>query len=91
MSDLDRLRACIDDAKTIEGLRTEADLREFFAYSKTNIGLVFGMSADQVLSRWPEASDRMEKVRTYLLWEYIALNIADLYKAYDAARTEPPG
>ena len=86
MSDLDRLTACIDDAKTIEGLRTEADLHEFFTYSKTNIGLVFGMSADQVLNRWPEAPDRMEKVRAYLLWEYVAMNIADLYKGYSASR-----
>ncbi len=88
MSDLDRLSACIDDAKTIEGLQNEADLREFFAYSKTNIGLVFGMTADQVLDQWPQSADRMEKVRAYLLWEYIAQNIADLYQAYDAARTD---
>ena len=86
MSDLDRLTACIDDARTIEGLQTEADLHEFFTYSKTNIGLVFDMSADQVLDRWPDTADRMEKVRAYLLWEYIALNIANLYQAYDAAR-----
>lgn len=86
MSDLDRLSACIDDARTIEGLQTEADLHEFFAYSKTNIGLVFGMSADQVLDRWPDTAGRMEKVRAYLLWEYVALNIAELYQAYDAAR-----
>ncbi|MDJ0863089.1 MAG: hypothetical protein QNJ87_11455 [Gammaproteobacteria bacterium] len=88
MSDLDRLTACIDDAKTIEGLQTTTDLKEFFAYSKTNIGLVFGMSAQQVLDRWPDTADRMEKVRSYLLWEYIALNIADLYKTYDAGRDD---
>ena len=91
MSDLDRLIACIDDAKTIEGLQTEADLHEFFAYSKTNIGLVFGMTADQVLERWPDAADRMDKLRAYLLWEYVALNIAELYEAYDAAREGSPG
>ncbi len=88
MSDLDRLSACIDDARTIEGLQTETDLREFFAYSKTNISLVFGMTADQVLDRWPDSADRMEKVRAYLLWEYIAQNIAKLYQAYDLARDD---
>ena len=86
MSDLDQLSACIDDARIIEGLQTEADLREFFAYSKTNIGLVFGMTADQVLGRWPDTADRMRKVRAYLLWEYIAQNIAEMYQTYDAAR-----
>lgn len=86
MSDLDRLSACIDDAKSIEGLQTEADLHEFFAYSKTNIGLVFDMTAEQVLERWPDSGDRMEKIRAYLLWEYVAQNIAEMYQAYDAAR-----
>ena len=88
MSDLDRLSACIDDAKTIEGLQTEADLREFFTYSKTNIGLVFNMTAEQVLERWPDSADRMEKIRAYLLWEYVAQNIAEMYHAYDAARSD---
>ncbi len=88
MSDLDRLRACIDDAKTIEGLQTEADLREFFTYSKTNIGLVFDMTAEQVLERWPDSADRMGKIRSYLLWEYVAQNIAEMYQAYDAARED---
>ncbi len=86
MSDLDRLSACIDDAKSIEGLQTESDLREFFTYSKTNIGLVFDMTAEQVLERWPDSGDRMEKIRAYLLWEYVAQNIAEMYQAYDAAR-----
>ena len=86
MSDLDRLSACIDDARVIEGLQTEADLREFFAYSKTNIGLVFNMTADEVLKRWPEDEDRMAKVRNYLLWEYVAYNIAKMYQAYDKTR-----
>ena len=88
MGDLDRLSACIDDAKTIEGLQSEADLREFFAYSKTDVGLVFGMTAEQVLDRWPASADRMEKIRAYLLWEYIAQNIAKLYQAYDLARDD---
>ena len=88
MSDIDRLITCIDDAKTIEGLQTEADLREFFSYSKTNIGLVFHMTADQVLERWPDTADRMAKVRAYLLWEYIAFNIAKMHQAYEAARED---
>ena len=88
MSDLDRLSACIDDAKTIEGLQTEADLREFFTYSKTNIGLVFDMTAEQVLERWPDSADRMGKIRAYLLWEYVAQNITEMYQAYDAARKD---
>ncbi len=86
MTDLDQLIKCIDDAKTIEGLRTETDLHEFFTYSQTNIGLVFHMTADEVLSRWPDDEDRMEKVRSYLLWEYIGYNIAKMYEAYDKAR-----
>ena len=86
MTDTEQLTKCIDDAKTIEELKTEADLHEFFAYSKTNIGLVFNMTTDEVLSRWPEAEGRMEKVRDYLLWEYIAFNVSEMYKAYDAAR-----
>lgn len=85
MKDLERLLYCIDDGKAIESLRTEEDLHEFFVCSKTNIRQVFGMTADDVLSRWPHTEDRMEKVRAYLLWEYIAYNIAEMHKAYDSA------
>ena len=44
------------------------------------------MTADEVLSRWPDDEDRMANVRSYLLWEYIGYNIAELYKAYDQSR-----
>jgi len=86
MQDLDRLLYCIDDGKSIESLTTEEELREFFVCSKTNIRQVFGMTAEDVLNRWPDTEGRIEKVRAYLLWEYIAYNIAQMYKAYDSAR-----
>ncbi len=86
MQDLERLLYCIDDGKAIESLKTEEELREFFICSKTNIRQVFGMTAEDVLNRWPATEDRMAKVRAYLLWDFIAYNIAEMYEAYDSAR-----
>jgi len=86
MSELDRLAVCLEDAEAILALQTEDGLREYFRTSRTGIAGVFGESADQVLERWPADAERMNHVREYLLMEYIAYNISEIYARYDMVR-----
>lgn len=86
MAELDRLTRCIEDAQAILAMRSEADLHTFFRDSRTGIRTVFRETADQMLERWPDDEQRMEKIRDYLLMEYIAYNIAEIYNSYDLVR-----
>lgn len=86
MNELDRLTACLEDAQAILALETEDGLREFFRASRTGISEVFGETADEVLARWPQDAERMHHVRDYLLMEYIAYNISEIYGRYDMVR-----
>jgi hypothetical protein len=81
ITDIERLSLLIEDGRHLLGVETESDLRRFFATSKTRIGEVFHMSVDEVLSRFADEPDPIEHVRSYLLWEYIAFNIAELHGA----------
>ena len=84
MSDLERLEACLDDAQQILSIRSEEHLHALFRTSKTGISDAFDGGVDGLISRW-EGHD-MEDIRAYLLWDYIAYNIAELYNSYDLAR-----
>ena len=88
MAELDtkRLIACLEDGRAIARIETEADLRAFFEASATDVGRVFEEGVDQVLDRWQGEDDKIRKIRDYLLWEYIAYNIAELYNSYDLVR-----
>lgn len=88
MAELDtqRLVACIEDAHAIQAIETEQDLRRFFENSKTKIQDVFQENVDEVMDRWKGESDKIQKIREYLLWEYVAYNIAELYNSYDLVR-----
>lgn len=83
MRELDRLIACVEDGQTLVSAKTKEDLRTFFNTSKTNIANAFEGGADGVLSR---CDDDVEAVREYLLWDYIAYNINELYNSHDLAR-----
>jgi hypothetical protein len=87
MTELEKLTACIEDGHVIARLRTNADLETFFANSRTGIADVIpgGLAGlrDQVTERG-EAG--MEAIRNYLLWDYIAKNISELYSSYELVR-----
>jgi hypothetical protein len=86
MTELDRLMLCLEDARTIEAIRSADDLRAFFGNSRTGIEAVFEETADQVLERWLDDGQRIARIREYLLMEYIAYNIAEIYNSYDLVR-----
>ena len=84
MSELDRLMACFADAQELISVKTEDQLRRFFKASRTNISDAFEGGVDGLLRRWEGRS--MDDICAYLLWDYIAYNIAELYNSYDLAR-----
>lgn len=84
MSELDRLAACIEDGRTLLSVKTEDELHAFFKESKTDISKAFEGGLEGLLSRWEDHG--LDAIRAYLLWDYIAYNIAELYNSYDLAR-----
>ncbi|MGC1952456.1 MAG: hypothetical protein WA970_07775 [Gammaproteobacteria bacterium] len=84
MSDLDKLMACIEDGHQLLSVTTQDQLRDLFNTSKTHIADAFEGGVDGLLSRWAEHD--METTRAYLLWDYIARNIGELYNSYDLSR-----
>lgn len=85
MTDRDKLIALLEDGRRIAAIGGEADLRALFENSSTDIGAAFDGGAEGLLQQWPE-DDRLDQVRAYLLWDYIAYNVADLFGKYDLAR-----
>ena len=86
MRELDRLVALLEDANTVLAVRTEDDLRAFFATSKSDIAAAFKGGVDGLLDQWGDDPKRIEVVREYLLWDYIAYNAKQMYESYDLAR-----
>ena len=86
MRELDRLVALLEDAKTVLAVRTENDLRALFASSKSNIAGAFKGGVDGMLAQWGDDPKRIEVIREYLLWDYIAYNAKEMYQNYDLAR-----
>jgi hypothetical protein len=84
MSDLDKLMACIEDGYTLLTVKTPDELRAMFKTSKTNIADAFEGGVEGLLDRW--AGHDMDTTRAYLLWDYIARNIGELYNSYDLSR-----
>lgn len=84
MSDLDKLMACIEDGQKLLSVETEDQLRDMFNTSKTNIAEAFEGGVEGLLSRWAEHG--IETTRAYLLWDYVARNIGELYNSYDLSR-----
>ena len=86
ITEIEKLYRCLQDAQMIMDMATEKDLFKYFKNSKTDISKVFQQSPEDVLNRWESDESRIEKIREYLLMEYIALNISDIYKDYDFLR-----
>lgn len=84
MSDLDKLMACIEDGHKLLSVTTQDELRAMFDTSRTGIAEAFEGGVQGLLERW--AGHDLETIRAYLLWDYIARNIAELYNSYDLAR-----
>lgn len=84
MSDLDKLMACIEDGHKLLSVRTREQLRDVFNTSKTNIAEAFEGGVEGLLDRW--TGHDIETTRDYLLWDYIARNIGELYNSYDLSR-----
>ena len=86
LTEIEKLVLCIQDAQMILDMKTEDDLFRFFENSKTNIAEVFEESAEEVLNNWEQSADRIDQIRKYLLAEYIAFNISEIYKDYEFLR-----
>ncbi len=86
MSELDKLSACIEDGCRILAINTEEDLRDLFRDSKTNVAGAFENGVEGLLEQWPDDESRIGKIRAYLLWNYIAYNISELYNGFDLTR-----
>lgn len=84
MSDLDKLMACIEDGHKLLSVTTQDELRRMFDASRTGIAEAFEGGVQGLLDRW--AGHDLETIRAYLLWDYIARNIGELYNSYDLAR-----
>jgi hypothetical protein len=84
MSDLEKLMACLEDGHRLLSVESEDHLRDMFNASKTGIAVAFEGGVDGLLSRWAEHG--IEATRAYLLWDYIARNIGELYNSYDLSR-----
>lgn len=86
LTEIDKLVLCIQDAQMILDMKTEEDLFRFFENSKTKIAEVFEESVEQVLNNWEPGTDRIDQIRKYLLAEYIAYNISEIFKDYEFLR-----
>jgi hypothetical protein len=86
MRELDRLVALLEDAQTVVAVRCEDELRNLFATSRTDISNAFQGGVDGLLAQWDNQPNRIEMIRQYLLWHYIAYNAKEMYESYDLAR-----
>ena len=57
-----------------------------FATSSTDIAGAFEGGVDGLLAQWANNPNRIEVMREYLLWDYIAYNAKEMYESYDLAR-----
>lgn len=81
MNELERLIACIEDGHQIAAIETEEDLRRFFETSQTKISEVMEGGFETLMAQ-AKGPEPIEDLRRYLLWEYIAPNVAQLYDGY---------
>jgi hypothetical protein len=84
MTEIHKLISLIEDAHAIQALSDDDDLRRLFETSKTGIASMFDGGLDGLLKQVQgERTERMADIRAYLLWEYIARNVSDLYQDHD--------
>jgi hypothetical protein len=84
MTEIQKLIALIEDAHAIQALRSDEDLRRLFETSRTGLASMFEDGLDGLLKQAKgKGEERMADIRAYLLWEYVARNISDLYEDHD--------
>jgi hypothetical protein len=84
MTEIQKLIALIEDAHAIQAVKSDDDLRRLFETSGTDIASMFEGGLDGLLGQAQgKGEERMADIRAYLLWEYIARNVSDLYQDHD--------
>jgi len=87
MSEIEKLIALIEDGHLIKSIQTMEDLEAYFANSRTGIAdLIEGGLTGLLSQAEGDGASLVRDLRDYLLWDYIAQNIANLRQDYELVR-----